>query len=295
MDTASGRTSAQLIDQFIFDMQSAGRLCGRNSESAYRRTLGLHAEDAEALLTADRLDVKRTLQRWPSPTSQRRNHSVLTSFYDWCCEEGLRSDNPARAVRKAKARPVSAYRPTRSEVERLLAAVETRRERRLIYLGVLTGARRAELMGFRGRHFAREGWVHFSPDITKGGKERWVPVLAELEPVVAEIRLLVGPDEFVLKPIRRPWLGLDYTTIGREVARVAKRAGITGHVSCHSMRHAFGSTAAKSAGPRVAQVLMGHASIQTTVDTYCERPDLDEIAVSVGAFRYGTPQVPVSA
>jgi len=39
-------------------------------------------------------------------------------------------------------------------------------------------------------------WV--SADIAKGRRERWVPVIADLAPIAAEIRTDVGFDEYVL-------------------------------------------------------------------------------------------------
>ena len=57
------------------------------------------------------------------------------------------------------------------------------------HLRVLAGARRQELLDLEGQDFAREGWIRI---VGKGAKHRWVPVLPELVPVVAEIRGDVG-------------------------------------------------------------------------------------------------------
>jgi hypothetical protein len=76
-----------------------------------------------------------------------------------------------------RARSTTVFRPTRTEVVRLMDATEgRRRERWVIHLGVLAGARRSGFCGLQGRHFARDGWVWFSADIAKGGKERWAPI-----------------------------------------------------------------------------------------------------------------------
>ncbi len=192
------RTSAELIEEYLSDMKRSGRLLSVHSQSAYRRALELHAEDVGdvGLLASNRLHVKATLRRWEHPNSQRRNHAAIGSFYNWCCEEGYRETNPAAAVRKAKPRQPSVYRLTREEVQAMMAACRTERETRIVFLGLCTGARRAELVGLRGRHFAREGWVQIAADGgAKGMKERWIPVLPELEPIVAKIRARVGPDD----------------------------------------------------------------------------------------------------
>ncbi|MEJ7656234.1 MAG: hypothetical protein WKF33_04300 [Thermoleophilaceae bacterium] len=145
------------IDLFIEDMRMVGRINSDATDRDYRGTLLAHAEDVanrDPSLT-NRDDVKRTLRRWRNPNSQRKQRSILVSFYDWMVEEGRRAHNPARQTRRAKRRPTSVYRLSRDEVIRLLAAVQTSRERRAIYLGVCAGLRRGELLGLQGRHFQR--------------------------------------------------------------------------------------------------------------------------------------------
>jgi integrase len=99
------------------------------------------------------------------------------SFYDWAMQEGMRKDNPARQVRRTKLQRPSVYRLTRGEAAAMMDACETPRERRVVYIGLLTGARVGELAAMQIRHLERPGWVWFSQDIAKGKHERWVPVL----------------------------------------------------------------------------------------------------------------------
>jgi integrase len=213
-------------------------------------------------------------------------------------EEGLRKDNPGRQVRKAKKRATSIYRLTRAEVVRIMDACQTRRERRLIYVGFCAGARNQELRGLRGEHFGRVGWVWFSPDIAKGKRPRWIPVLAELEDVVAEIAEHVQPHEFIIparRPSNPPWntRWREYPdrpsspqAIWRTVRDVARRAGIAADIHPHLLRHAYGDHVAKYAGLRAAQALLGHVSVDTTASTYVDRPGLDELQISVHGFSY---------
>lgn len=174
---------ANFIEDYFRDKRHLGRINSEETVRTCRRVLGLHAQDTLAgPLRASREDVKRTLARWEHPNTRAREHTVLVSFYDWMLTEGYRPDNPARQVARAKMRKASVYRLTRMEIEAMIAACETQRERRTILLGVCTGARANELMSFQGRHFAREGFVWFSADIAKGAKERWVPVLPSSSP-----------------------------------------------------------------------------------------------------------------
>ncbi len=292
---------AAAIDVYVLDMRSQGRISSDNTERAYREKLNAHCDDVgnrDPALTG-RDDVKRTLRRYAHPNTQRHAHSILTSFYDWTMEEGVRATNPARQARRAKPRKVSVFRPTREEVVRLMDETEgRRRERWVIFLGVLAGARRQELRGFEVRHFMREGWVWFSADIAKGGRERWVPVLPELEPVVNEIVALVGPGEYVTPSRRRgnpnvqtraveiPDRPISATGLYKMVRTVGRRAQLGGEIGPHTLRHAFGDHVARYAGLRAAQSLLGHESVATTEGSYTGRVSLDELAVSVSGFSY---------
>jgi len=285
------------IEEYLRDQRQAGRINSPNTVRGCRRVLGLHAQDTPCgALGAVREDVKRTLARWEHPNTRAHEHSVLVSFYDWMLTEGHRVDNPARQVARTKTRKQTTIRLTRREVEAMIAACETQRERWMILLGVCTGARVAELAALQGRHFQRPGFVWFSADIAKGKHERWVPVLPELAPVVEEIRATIRPDHHVVatyktsSPIQRPrTCQISHTALARVVRGVAERAGIATRVHPHLLRHAFGDHVARHAGLRAAQALMGHASVQTTASVYVDRPDLEELAGSVRGLRYGEP------
>ena len=245
------------IDSYLRDQRQAGRINSVETVRVYRATLLLHAEDSQhGPPEADREDVKRTLARWDYPNTRARGHTVLTSFYDWMLVEAYRPDNPARQVRTAKMRKPNVYRLTRSEVDAMIAACQTTGvERRVVLLGVCTGARVSELVGFQGRHFERPGFVWFSGDIAKGKRERWVPVLPELEPVAEEIRATVDSDHYVIRAcdnsggaFRAPGCPIADTSLRRIVSAVAVRAGITRRVYPHLLRHALGITSRVALG-----------------------------------------------
>jgi integrase/recombinase XerD len=288
------------IDAYIEDMQVQGRLTSSSSERGYRSTLIAHAEDVQNRDPAyvGREDVKRTLRRWPYPNTQGTNRSKLVSFYRWAMEEGLRKDNPAEQTRKPRRRPKDKYRLTEAEVVSILRATSGVRELRAIFLGLCIGLRNAELRGLQGRHFARGGFVWVSADIAKGGREHWVPVIADLESVVAEILADVRLEEYVLpaQRFRNPPFNTDRRDLRHQqsssqalrqlVIRVAKRAGIATHVSPHDMRHAYAEHIARKTDTRIAQHLLGHAHLGTT-DTYLGRPRLDDMVAAVRGVTYG--------
>jgi integrase/recombinase XerC len=290
-------TFGAAVDSYVRDQQTFGRFKGVNTALRYRAVLRMHHEDVGARrgpLRTDREDVKRTLARWHG-NSQYSAHSCLISFYDWLMQEGLRKENPARQVHRTKLQRPSVYRITRAEAAAMMDACVTVVDRRIIYIGLLTGARVGELAALQVRHLERPGWVWFSEDIAKGGTERWVPVLPELEPVIAETIENMPALAFVI-PTRdqtRNWregprapLPISRTMVNRRIKAIARRAGIAANIHAHLLRHSFGDHIAQYAGLRAAQALMGHSSVETTARVYTSRPGLDELAGSVRGFRY---------
>ncbi len=269
-------------------MRLQGRINSPATERDYRGALKAHAEDVANRdpRYTNREDVKRTLSRWPHPNSRGKQRSIFVSFYDWLVEEGLRPHNPARQTRRPKRRASDIYRLTSDETVALLGATRDRRERRAIWLGICAGLRNAELRGLQGRHFQRPGFVWVSADIAKGKRERWVPVVAQLDQVVEDIRLNVQAHHFVLPAQRWRDPGVnrdmadkrDYQSssnaLRQLVQRVGRRAGIAAPIHPHLLRHAYADHIAKHAGVRNAQALLGHATISTT-EIYLGAPTPD--------------------
>ena len=292
---------SQAVDLYIAGMKSQGRLNSASSERGYRSTLEAHTEDIANRDPAyvGRDDVKRTLRRWVHPNTQATNRSKLISFYDWAMQEGLRKDNPAAQTRRPRRLAPKTYRMTEAEAIALLRAVSGTRERRAIFLLMCAGLRNAEIRGLRGEHFVPPGFIWVSPDIAKGGRERWLPVLDDLAPVVAEIVAHVGRDDYVLpaQRFRNPPFNTERQDLLQRpsssqalrqlVMRAAARAGIAAHIHPHLLRHAFAGHIARRADTRSAQHLLGHASIGTT-DTYLGKPTLDEMVAAVAGVSYGT-------
>ena len=303
-------TFDEAVEQFIRDKREAGQINSDRTEASYRSRLQCHSEDVDNRdpRYTGRDDVKRTLRRWEHPNTKSNARAILVSFYRWTVEEGLRANNPAEQTRRPKRRQPSTYRLKRDECVALMNAATTVRERRIVYLGLLVGARNQELRGLQLRHFTRQaGAVWISRDIAKGGRERYVPVLPELHAVVVEIVANVGPLEHVI-PARRS-VGGRHQTIYREtpskmcspqalrtaVDVIARRAGIGAHIHPHLLRHAFGDHVTRQAGIRAAQAVLGHASIDTTQSTYTGGVTLDELTAALAFFRYAsTPNLGIS-
>jgi site-specific recombinase XerD len=282
------------VELFLEDMFALGRLTTERSAQEYRRTVRKHAEDAGGARpdATTRDEVKATLRRWSHPNTKRRKRTMLVSFYDWMVEEGLRVDNPARQIRAPRGREPRVRRLALDEVRAFLGATSGHTERRMAFLATCAGLRCSELRLLQGRHFSRAGWILVSAEMAKGGRERWIPVMADLEPIVEDIRATGGREDFILPATR--WVqsdrGLvpvaererpcDRKTIWRTIRRIGRRAGIGTDVHPHQLRHAFADRVTRLAGLHAAQALLGHASIQTT-EGYLSKPSPDELVAAM--------------
>lgn len=292
------------ISSFIADMRSEGRLTSPASERAYSDVLHWHAEDVTNRdpRTTSREDVKRTLRRWENPNTQANRRAILISFYRWCVQEGLRPYNPAEQTRSPKKRKTQVYRLTTDECRRMMFAATGMLERRAIHLGICAGLRRAELLGLQGRHFRRPGFIWVSSDIGKGGRERYVPLIADIIDLAVELAAL-DDDEYVLcgavaglagKTRTRthrllPKRPMGETTLYDLVGEVGRRAGIAVAIHPHLLRHAYCDHIARLHGLQIAQALMGHADPSTTRG-YTGQPTLDELADTVLETTFGAPR-----
>ncbi len=142
------------------------------------------------------------------------------------------------------------------------------RDRAILHLFYATGLRVSELVGLRVRDVNLE--IGYLRCMGKGNKERVVPIgskaIGTLEEYLSELRpQLVDQMSTDRIFVSRTGRALDRTNCWRLVVKYARRAGIQGKVSPHTLRHSF-ATHLLSGGAdlRVVQEMLGHADIATT-------------------------------
>ena len=220
-----------------------------------------------------------------SPRTIRRRLSSVSGFYAYLMVRGDTSVNRnpvprglvTRRERSGPKRRAPLIRtPTTlpkvlspEEINRLVAALRTDRDRAMIDAMLLGGLRRCEVLGLRledihvgeGRVFVADG---------KGGRQRLIPMSGRFFTTVArylddERRTDTATDSVfvVLKGQRR---GSPLSAAGLDqIMRGARgRAGLE-HASCHELRHTC-LTRLREAGMSIEalQAQAGHASIETT-------------------------------
>ena len=139
-----------LIEAFL-EMLSAERGARANTLEAYGRDL----EDARAQLKGSVAGAKAEMieayvaglaKRGLAPATARRRISALKQFYRFLLQENIRSDDPTSrldAPKRARALPKTL---SLAEVERLIEATESPRDRALVELLYGAGLRVSELV-----------------------------------------------------------------------------------------------------------------------------------------------------
>ncbi len=219
-----------------------------------------------------------------SPRTIRRRLSSVSGFYAYLLARGDTSvvRNPVpqglttrrereRRPRRPLVRAVTTLPRVLSpaEVNALVGALRTHRDRAMVDAMVLGGLRRCEVLGLRledvrpgeRRLFVAEG---------KGGRQRLIPVssrfFSSLARYLDEERPAEAATESVFVVLKGQRRGKPLSAYGLdEVMRGARRRAGLSHGTCHELRHTC-LTRLREAGMSLEalQAQAGHASIETT-------------------------------
>jgi integrase/recombinase XerD len=155
------------------------------------------------------------------------------------------------------------------EVDRLLAALRTHRDRTMVLAMLLGGLRRCEVLGLRMRDVRVADRALFVAD-GKGGHQRLVSIsntfLTELGDYLRDERPADSTTDRVFVVLKRPRRGRPLTLEGLDeiVAGAKHRAGLE-RCTCHQLRHTC-LTRLREAGMALeaVQAQAGHHSIEST-------------------------------
>jgi integrase len=272
--------------------------CRETTADNYRRLLQHHVlpligekqfdrvrrEDIKAIIAAmvRKGLSKSTIANTIAPVREMFNHAI---------DDGVLVANPAarlgRFLRPAKDRRADVNPLTGEEVSRLLAAAQQHASwyYPLLLCAVRTGMRMGELLGlqwgdidFRGRFIeVRRAIVRGEIVPTKSGKIRRVDTSQHLTNTLKTLRvrrkeetLKLGwgdvPEWVFVNEVGRL---LDPNNLRKRIFhRCLEKAGIR-RVRFHDLRHTFASLLiARNESPKKIQALLGHHSIQVTMDIY---------------------------
>lgn len=283
------------LDRFI-DMLWLEDGLSSNTLAAYRRDLQALSDwlrqqpDGHTLVTASELDLASyaaARHAGSLPSSAGRRLSVFRRFYRWTTREGLSLDDPTVRMDAPRQRMRLPGTLTEAQVEALLAAPDTDeplglRDRAMLELLYASGLRVSELVTLKSVH------VGLSENVLritgKGSKERLVPFGVEASDWLtrylgqARAQILGGQVSDALFVTGRGD-AMSRQMFWKLIKKYALLAGITQHLSPHTLRHAFATHLLNhGADLRVVQMLLGHADISTTqVYTHVARERLRQL------------------
>jgi len=295
MADADARSRRFLLQRFT-DYIALEQGLSLRTQEAYGRDLDRFAEYADVKGVAAPLDITaRTLREYVyhlkdlglSPASIRRNVSALRTYFKFLTGDGVVVRDPSERLETPKRWRELPDVLTVDEVQRLIAAPTLDdnmvfRDRALLELAYGAGLRVSEWIALGVRDLLlEEGLVRV---FGKGSKERLVPIgrsaigaaavyLRELRP-----RLEKGEGKGVLFLNAR---GRPLTRMGawKILRGYVERAGITKHVSPHTLRHSFATHLLEGgADLRAVQEMLGHVDIATTqIYTHVDREYLRQV------------------
>jgi integrase/recombinase XerD len=271
-----------LIDEFCDTLWLEQGLA-RNSLDAYRRDLKLFAgwletarPECTSLLAVQPADIAAYFaQRHADtlPSTANRRLSVLKRFYGLALRRNQVSVDPCLRMASARQPLRFVHTLTEGQVEALLAAPDVTtalglRERTMLELMYASGLRVSELVALKVVEVSlNDGVLRITG---KGGKTRLVPFGGEarawLERYLKDGRGIIlngRVDDALFVTARGGAMTRQMFWI--LIKKHARKAGIEGPLSPHTLRHAFATHLLNhGADLRVVQLLLGHADISTT-------------------------------
>jgi integrase/recombinase XerD len=288
----------QSLDEIAYFIDSLWLENGlsKNTLSAYRSDLEIFANwlfttYQKSILEATQVELTAFMaaKRADKASSANRRLTVFKRFFRFCIRQNKLKEDPCLYLRQAKQLMRLPVSLSEKQIENLLLAPNVEdplglRDRAMLELMYASGLRVSEIIEIKFLHLRLgEGVLHILSG--KGNKERLVPFGAQaanwIQRYVDEARasILGNHTSDYLFVGRYTGEHLSRQAFWYMIKRYAIIAGIEGHLSPHTLRHAFATHLLNhGADLRVVQLLLGHADISTTqIYTHVARERLKNI------------------
>lgn len=191
--------------------------------------------------------------------------SVLKSFFSWLSAEEIIPKDPTAKLKSPKTEKRLPKALGIEELEMLREACKTVRQRAFIEVLYATGCRLAEVQQLNKNDINLQNMS--TNVIGKGNKEREVYLsFKALYHLKKYLKSRTDDCEALMVTERKPYHRLSKRGIQREIAAIAKIAGLEKKVSPHVLRHTFATLTLNNGAELVAvQELLGHSSPETTL------------------------------
>ena len=200
----------------------------RNLLESFRREYG-----DQSIVTMQTKHVADILAKIAGPAAKRNKLRVMRLLLDFAVEQGMRKDNPARAIKLGKARATNGFH---SWIEDELRQYETRHPigsmARLAFALLLYTAQRRQDIIHLGPRNLQNGRMVFTQ--SKTGADMDIPVAPPLAKIIAETPM-VGLRTFLVTSFGK---GFSDNGFGNWFRDRCNEANLL-HCTAHGMRKAF--------------------------------------------------------
>ena len=213
------------------------------------------------------------LEKGDKPSSINTRIDAIKSLYSFGCKCGYLTINTPVLIKKLKDRDDLAERIlSEFEVMRLIEATPPGRDRLVVEFLYYTGARVSEVAGLT--------WNNIKPNrdggqvtlFGKGGKTRTVLLTNDIYTSLLKTRTDSRPSAAVF-PSRKGSQPLQVRQLRKIVKDAGSKAGISGDVSPHWLRHSHASHSLdRGAPPQLVKQTLGHESLETLTRYAHARP-----------------------
>ena len=294
----SGRQTVAEYLRYWLDAHAAYSVRS-NSLATYRRVIERDLIPALGFIRLDRLRASHIQAHYRFELSERGlsgstvslHHTVLNSALGRAVKSGLLAANPAKAADAPRVTKPDARALDHNQAKRLLGAATGTQDYVPVYLTMMTGLRRSELLGLQWSAVDLE---HSTLSVVRAAQRIRGQGVVLYEPKTPHSRRRIDFGPGVSKMLRRhragqmeralaegaPWTGGWHVVANREggafspdrlsgnFTRLAASVGIR-DVTFRNLRHTHATLLlADGVHPKIVQERLGHAKIATTLDTY---------------------------
>lgn len=227
------------------------------------------------LISITTMDIRLYISRFSKNKATTNNTliSVLKTFFSWCVNEEYIIKNPMAKINKIKVEKRLRKAMNDEQVELLLDACKTTREKAILGFLLFTGCRVGEIVNI---NMSDIDWNEMSLNVIgKGSKERRI-LFNNREKLLLQnyLKDRKCEDNSLFCSSKFPYTRLGIRAIEKEVKNIANRSNVDINVFPHLCRHTYGTSKINSGmSLGVLQVLMGHSSPSTTISVYSKISD----------------------
>jgi integrase/recombinase XerD len=253
-----------IIEEFLSMLQLRG--CSLNTVNGYRLDLNQFFKAINKQY--DEIDFKevnsyfRLMVNKKSIRTIARKMASVRSFYTWCVDEDYMKEDPSRKLKSPKMPKRIPKYLTEDEIEQLINAMNSFRDKTVVVFLYTTGLRISEMYALNKDDM---DWQTKTVKVLgKGNKERIVPFNERAKNMLLEY-IATRDDDNPALFVEKNNLRLSKRSIQKSVKSAGIRAGIKKPVTPHKMRHSYGSHLIQE-GVQLQTVsnLMGHSSTNVT-------------------------------